>query len=165
MKKLIFPAVAALALGLASCSSDEVNPGNGGGTVNYAEGGYVRLSINMPSAKGTRATSNSENDHFEDGLASEYSVKNAQLILFEGTSEDGATFHSAYDLDANMAMDASTTQITSTLNSARRLQIKSFKYLSNKKLPRILPYRRIHLSWCCKNQTRKFNDRHDKSTD
>lgn len=120
MKKLIFPAVAALTLGLASCSSDEVNPGNGGGTVNYAEGGYVRLSINMPSVKGTRATSNSENDHFEDGLASEYSVKNAQLILFEGTSEDGATFHSAYDLDANMAMDASTTQITSTTKIVKK---------------------------------------------
>lgn len=118
MKKIIFPAVAALALGLASCSSDEVNPGNGGGTVNYAEGGYVRLSINMPSTKGTRA-SNSLNDQFDDGLASEYSVKNAQLILFEGTSEDDATFHSAYELDANMAMEAST-QITSTTKIVKK---------------------------------------------
>ena len=98
MKKLIFPAVAALTLGLASCSSDEVNPGNGGGTVNYAEGGYVRLSINMPSAKGTRATSDYTNDKFEDGLANEYAVKDATLVLFEGANEATATFHSAYTL-------------------------------------------------------------------
>lgn len=116
MKKLIFPAVAALTLGLASCSSDEVNPGNGGGTVNYAEGGYVRLSINMPSVKGTRvteATDDHVNDNFNDGLASEYAVKDAQLILFEGADEATAKFHSAYKLDANMAMDDATNQITS----------------------------------------------------
>ena len=115
MKKLIFPAVAALTLGLASCSSDEVNPGNGGGTVNYAEGGYVRLSINMPSTKGTRGV----NDSFDDGLAKEYAVKNATLILFkEGTTsgEAAATFHSAYDLTPGLEMvGTSTDQITSTM--------------------------------------------------
>ncbi len=110
MKKLIFPAVAALTLGLASCSSDEVNPGNGGGTVNYAEGGYVRLSINMPSTKGTRGV----NDSFDDGLAKEYAVKNATLVLFEGTDEANATFHSAYDLSTSMEMlGADNDQITS----------------------------------------------------
>ena len=35
---------------------------------------------------------------------------------------------------------------TFSLNSATLLSIKLFKYLSNKKLPRILPCRRIHLS-------------------
>ena len=110
MKKLIFPAVAALTLGLASCSSDEVNPGNGGGTVNYAEGGYVRLSINMPSTKGTRGV----NDSFDDGLAKEYAVKNATLVLFEGADEANATFHSAYDLSTSMEMlGADNDQITS----------------------------------------------------
>lgn len=117
MKKLIFPAVAALTLGLASCSSDEVNPGNGGGTVNYAEGGYVRLSINMPSTKGTRATSTSKNDQFEDGLAKEYAVKDAQLILFEedasAAGEANAKFHSAYNIKANMEMEGDDDQITS----------------------------------------------------
>lgn len=120
MKKLFFPAVAALAMGLASCSSDEVNPGNGGGTVNYAEGGYVRLSINMPSVKGSRApeaTDEHKNDDFKDGLASEYAVKNAQLILFEGTAagkEEDAVFHSAYDLTTSMSMEnTADNQITS----------------------------------------------------
>lgn len=128
MKKLIFPAVAALALGLASCSSDEVNPGNGGGTVNYAEGGYVRLSINMPSTKGTRATtSNSKNDQFNDGLASEYAVKDAQLILFEGANEANATFHSAYVLlSTSMSMENSAdNQITSMTKIVKQTDNKS----------------------------------------
>lgn len=128
MKKLIFPAVAALALGLASCSSDEVNPGNGGGTVNYAEGGYVRLSINMPSVKGTRATSDYKNDNFDDGLANEYAVKNATLVLFEeGTTpgEANAKFHSAYDITAKMGMyDDDPNQITSMTKIVKKTENK-----------------------------------------
>lgn len=123
MKKLIFPAVAALTLGLASCSSDEVNPGNGGGTVNYAEGGYVRLSINMPSAKGTRATSDYTNDKFEDGLANEYAVKDATLVLFEGANEATATFHSAYTLKTSMEM-VGTSQITSMTKIVKKTDDK-----------------------------------------
>lgn len=130
MKKLIFPAVAALTLGLASCSSDEVNPGNGGGTVNYAEGGYVRLSINMPSTKGTRATSNSTNDQFDDGLANEYAVKNATLVLFEENTahpgEEKATFHSAYDLSTSMEMFGNATdQITSMTKIVKKTDNKA----------------------------------------
>lgn len=122
MKKLIFPAVAALTLGLASCSSDEVNPGNGGGTVNYAEGGYVRLSINMPSTKGTRGV----NDNFDDGLAREYAVKNAQLILFSEDpttpGEASAKFHSAYELTAKMGMyDDDPNQITSMTKIVKKV--------------------------------------------
>lgn len=123
MKKLIFPAVAALTLGLASCSSDEVNPGNGGGTVNYAEGGYVRLSINMPSAKGKRATSDYTNDKFEDGLANEYAVKDATLVLFEGANEATATFHSAYTLKTSMEM-VGTSQITSMTKIVKKTDDK-----------------------------------------
>lgn len=134
MKKLIFPAVAALALGLASCSSDEVNPGNGGGTVNYAEGGYVRLSINMPSTKGTRATEATDdhaNDQFNDGLASEYAVKDATLVLFEGTesgTEAEATFHSAYDLTSSVSMENSAdNQITSMTKIVKKTDNKDHK--------------------------------------
>ena len=113
MKKIFFPAMAAMALGLASCSSDDVTP-NGGGPVDFSKGGYVKLSINLPSASQSRAVTNSENDQFDDGMASEYSVKNAQLILFSGTDEATATFHSAYDLSTSFNMDGNTDQITST---------------------------------------------------
>lgn len=128
MKKLFFPAVAALAMGLASCSSDEVNPGNGGGTVNYAEGGYVRLSINMPSVKGTRTTtSDPSNDNFDDGLANEYAVKDATLVLFDGASGDKEAdlkFHSAYKLTTGMEMEDANTQITSMTKIVKKTDDK-----------------------------------------
>lgn len=118
MKKIFFPAMAAMALGLASCSSDE--PTSHGGGIDLSKGGYVKLSINLPTASQSRAVTNGENDQFDDGLAAEYSVKNAQLILFTGTSETAATFHSAYKLSTSMAMDGST-QITSTTKIVQKV--------------------------------------------
>lgn len=119
MKKLIFPAVAALALGLASCSSDEVNPGNGGGQPSFAQGGYAKVAINLPSQSGSNR---GKNDDFEDGLASEYKVKQATLILFQGTKEADAEFHSAYNLNVSMEdYEDTPNQITSTTKIVKRI--------------------------------------------
>ncbi len=119
MKKLIFPAVAALALGLASCSSDEVNPGNGGGQPSFAQGGYAKVAINLPSQSGSNRGAN---DSFEDGLASEYKVNKATLILFQGANETDAEFHSAYELNVSMEDNEDTpNQITSTTKIVERV--------------------------------------------
>lgn len=118
MKKLIFPAVAALTLGLASCSSDEVNPGNGG-QPSFAQGGYAKVAINLPSQSGS---SRGNNDDFEDGLASEYKVNKATLILFQGGTETEAEFHSAYELKVSMEdYEDSPNQITSTTKIVKRI--------------------------------------------
>lgn len=122
MKKKFFPvALMALAIGFNACSSDDVTVNaNGGDKVSFAEGGYVKMAINMPSQVSGRApvTNNSNNDQFEDGLPKEFEVKNATLLLFagaDGESEDQAVFHSAYNLDVSMAKeDPDKTQITST---------------------------------------------------
>lgn len=122
MKKIFFPvALMALAIGFNACSSDDVTVNaNGGDKVSFAEGGYVKMAINMPSQVSGRApvTNNSNNDQFEDGLPKEFEVKNATLLLFagaDGESEDQAVFHSAYNLDVSMAKeDPDKTQITST---------------------------------------------------
>lgn len=122
MKKNFFPvALMALAIGFNACSSDDVTVNaNGGDKVSFAEGGYVKMAINMPSQVSGRApvTNNSNNDQFEDGLPKEFEVKNATLLLFagaDGESEDQAVFHSAYNLDVSMAKeDPDKTQITST---------------------------------------------------
>ena len=120
MKKLIFPAVAALTLGLASCSSDEVNPGNGGGQPSFAQGGYAKVAINLPSRSGSNR---GNNDDFEDGLASEYKVNTAKLILFSGDSEANATFHSAYKINVAMegVNDDTPNQITSTTKIVQKV--------------------------------------------
>lgn len=168
MKKLIFPAVAALTLGLASCSSDEVNPGNGGGTVNYAEGGYVRLSINMPSVKGTRATSNSKNDQFDDGLAKEYAVKNATLVLFEGAPTDNEAdlkFHSAYELTTGMEMEDANAQITSMTKIVKKTDDKGHSgklcalvVLNNNDAVKVTSGNNLSLNGGTSNFTGKFSE-------
>lgn len=82
MKKNFFPvALMALAIGFNACSSDDVTVNaNGGGSAPAIEGGYAKVSINLPSS----SNSNRANDEFEDGLASEYHVNNAKLVLFQG---------------------------------------------------------------------------------
>lgn len=121
MKKIFFPvALMALAIGFNACSSDDVTVNaNGGVSSPVLEGGYVKMAINMPSqVSGRDVTNNSNNDQFEDGLANEFDVKNATLLLFagaDGESEDLAVFHSAYNLNVSMAKEnPDKTQITST---------------------------------------------------
>lgn len=117
MKKNFFPmALMAIAMGLNACSSDDPVVNAGGGNVPFAEGGYVKMAIKMPSAPSSRAYS----EGFEDGLPKEYEVKNATLILFEGTSEDAAQFHSAYDLPVSMTKDGAP-QITSTTKIVKKV--------------------------------------------
>ena len=134
MKKNFFPvALMALAIGFNACSSDDVTVNaNGGGLASFTEGGYAKVSINLPS----RSNSNRANDAFEDGLASEYHVNNAKLVLFQGDSEAKATFHSAYNL--NVGMDGykddpnqitTTTRIISRLNDASQGTNPTGKYL------------------------------------
>lgn len=111
MKKNFFPmALMAIAMGLNACSSDDPVVNAGGGNVPFAEGGYVKMAINMPSAPSSRAA----NGDFEDGLPKEYEVNDATLLLFRGTTEDDAIFHSAYNLGKlHMANDGGT-QVTTT---------------------------------------------------
>lgn len=116
MKKNFFPmALMAIAMGLNACSSDDPVVNAGGGNVPFADGGYVKMAINMPSAPSSRAYS----EGFGDGLENEYEVKDATLILFQGTSEDAAQFHSAYDLPVSMTKNGA--QITSTTKIVKKV--------------------------------------------
>ena len=121
MKKNFFPmALMAIAMGLNACSSDDPVVNADGGKAHFADGGYVKMAINMPSAPSSRAA----NDDFvnSDGLAKEYEVKNATLILFEGNAdENNAVFHSAYDLPVSMTKDGDT-QITSTTKIVKKVE-------------------------------------------
>lgn len=113
MKKNFFPmALMAIAMGLNACSSDDPVVNASGGKAPFADGGYVKMAINMPSAPSSRAA----NDVFGEGLKNEYEVKNATLILFtgkKGEAEHAAIFHSIYKLPVGM-VDGSNSQITST---------------------------------------------------
>lgn len=115
MKKFM---IAALAAGMLTACSDSavVETPAGGGAQWGADGtGYVSLNISLPSSAVGRA-----NDQFDDGLASEYKVKDAVLVLFKGATEDAATFVDAYKLPINFSA-TDPTQITSTSKITKRI--------------------------------------------
>lgn len=115
MKKFM---IAALAAGMLTACSDSavVETPAGGGAQWGADGtGYVSLNISLPSSAVGRA-----NDKFDDGLASEYKVKDAVLVLFKGATEDAATFVDAYKLPINFSA-TEPDQITSTSKITKRI--------------------------------------------
>ena len=118
MKKFM---IAALAAGMLTACSDSavVETPAGGGAQWGADGtGYVSLSINMPTVSGVGRA----NDTLEDGLASEYTVKDAVLILFKGADEANAVFEAAYNLPINFSNTGSSTdQITATSQITKRI--------------------------------------------
>lgn len=98
MKKIYLPLALAATLALGACSSDNVVDNGGSNPIDLSKGGFVKMSLNLPTDnnRGSRATLN-------DGLASEYGIKNAYLVLFEGkdehNKENEATFKGAYELE------------------------------------------------------------------
>ena len=79
---------------LGSCSSSDDLAG-GNTPADQSGNGYVAFTINLPSQPSSRA---SLNDDFKDGLTNEYAVKDATLLLFDGSNESSASFLGAYTL-------------------------------------------------------------------
>lgn len=100
MKKIYLPLALAATLTLGACSSDNVVDNGGSKPIDLSKGGFVKMSLNLPTDnnRGSRAELN-------DGLASEYGIKNAYLVLFEGkdehNKENEATFKGAYELNSS----------------------------------------------------------------
>lgn len=127
MKTTKFFALALAVLALGACSSDDVI-GQKEPAITGGEKGYVSISVNMP----TQPTGRAFDETLDDGLPSEYKVNDATLLLFSGATEDGedgATFASAYNLDATgFAMNGSTTdQITSSATLVQEVTVPTTK--------------------------------------
>lgn len=88
---------------LGSCSSsDDLNGGGNNTGSNQSGDGYVAFNINLPTQSGSSSRAGgSENDQFNEGLASEYDVKNATLLLFDGSDENTAKFVRGYALNTS----------------------------------------------------------------
>ena len=94
MKKIYLPLALATTLALGACSSDNVVDNGGSNPIDLSKGGFVKMSLNLPTDnnRGSRAT-------LDDGLANEYGIKNAYLVLFEGgDDENKAVIKGAYEL-------------------------------------------------------------------
>lgn len=81
MKKIYLPLALAATLALGACSSDNVIDNGGSTPIDLSKGGFVKMSLNLPTDnnRGSRAK-------LDDGLANEYGIKNAYLVLFEGAT-------------------------------------------------------------------------------
>ena len=113
MKKTLLFSVALAGLMFGSCSSsDDLNGGGNNTGSNQSGNGYVAFNINLPSQAGS---SSRANDDFDAGMKSEYDVKDATLLIFEGSSESAAQFKGAYTLNtAPWKNNGQTDNITTT---------------------------------------------------
>lgn len=94
MKKIYLPLALAATLALGACCSDNVVDNGGSSPIDLSKGGFVKMSLNLPTDnnRGSRA-------ELKDGLANEYGIKNAYLVLFEGgDDENAAMIKGAYAL-------------------------------------------------------------------
>lgn len=124
MKKTLLFSVALAGLMLGSCSSsDDLNGGGNNTGSNQSGDGYVAFTINMPSqpASSSRAF-DSSNDQFNDGMAKEYAVKNATLLLFDGADDNSATFVAAYKLSTEPWKDLAPSTDNITTQSRKIVQ-------------------------------------------
>ena len=113
MKKLFFlGALFAVGLSFTACSDKddvgtEVQQGENGGN------NYIAISINLPTDRVnmSRADDNAGTITFDDGLDTEYEVKDATLLVFDKTSQ---YFKKAYSLSKDgFTKDGTDKQVTS----------------------------------------------------
>lgn len=127
-KSLLFSAVLA-GLMLGSCSSSDDLAG-GNTPVSQDGNGYVAFTINLPSQSGS---SSRANDVFNDGMAKEYSVHDATLILFTGGATEGkSSFVEAHTLSTAPWQNVGTSDDNITTQSKKIVQ-KVTKSITNAK--------------------------------
>jgi len=120
MRKLfLLGALFAAGLSFTACSSgnDSVDEQPTSILDKFDAKGQAKVSFLISTAAsatpGTRAAGeNSENDNYVMGDAAEYAIKDATLVLFQGTAESSATFLGAYTLKATKVGDITDTDVS-----------------------------------------------------
>lgn len=128
-KQFGLPLMLASALAFSACSSDDVAEKGSKDISALTDGGYLKMSINLPSRAANGGFRGAQDQTgpvtLEDGLAKEYNVKDAILVLFEGVTgnEANATFHSAYDITKSISMqlEGANDQITATTKLVQKV--------------------------------------------
>jgi hypothetical protein len=117
-KSLLFSAVLA-GLMLGSCSSSDDIAGSNTG-FNETGKGYINISLNLPTQG--KNVSRTANDDTADGVADEYKVNDAALLLFAGANENDAVFQGAYDLNGFKKNDINNNvQISTQLTKVQEI--------------------------------------------
>lgn len=125
MKKYILSIFAfASAFAFTACTSDDVVANGSDEEIKNLGTNYISIALNTPteSTTGSRA----ENDNFDDGMAAEYRVREAVLVLFQKTSdgqkETDFKYFGAYNIPVNPQLYTPVNdQITSRAVSALKI--------------------------------------------
>lgn len=128
-KQFGLPLMLASALAFSACSSDDVAENGPKDISALTNGGYLKMSINLPSRAANGGFRGAQDQTgpvtLEDGLAKEYNVKDAILVLFQGVAGDegNAVFHSAYDITKSIStqLEGANDQITSTTKLVQKV--------------------------------------------
>lgn len=128
-KQFGLPLMLASALAFSACSSDDVADNGSKDISALTDGGYLKMSINLPSRAANGGFRGAQDQTgpvtLEDGLAKEYNVKDAILVLFQGVAgdEENAVFHSAYDITKSIStqLEGANDQITSTTKLVQKV--------------------------------------------
>lgn len=122
IKNLYFALSAALAFGIAGCSSDD--PANTGTTtVNPKDAVYMNVTVKLPTAAGTRAENDptEENDKEEIGLTHENTVNSVMLVLADKNNNFigyGETDVQTSNINSGTGIITTTHKITKSTLSA-----------------------------------------------
>lgn len=129
--KLFLCALASGMLALTGCSDSTDFSETKGANWNADGTGYVSLAINLPQTNSNgnfrsedNSATDSKNDQFNDGVASEYAVNDAILVLFTGTGDNEANynFEAAYKLPLSFNMEnPADNQITSSARITKKI--------------------------------------------
>lgn len=121
-KQFGLPLMLASALAFSACSSDDVADTGNGSLIDFTNGGYVKMAINMPTVKSSEGVFKGVNDGYQDGTPAEYEVKNTTVIMFQGNNENDAIFHSAYNITDTWNPElAPNGQISSILKLTKKV--------------------------------------------
>lgn len=116
----------------ASCSSDNDVTGTNNPTIDNGEANYATLKIDLPTRAGVRAVD------FKDGLASEYAVNDATLLVFkkgESNDEKDFTFVEFVPLgNMNPWQSSTTTGVTTSANITAELKKATLDDLTHDKI-------------------------------
>lgn len=123
MKKKVLFSIALAGLMLGSCSKDVIDNGGNGASWNENGEGYISLGLNLPTVNDGGRASRAEQEYptFVDGESTEYSVRNATLILFVGADESAATINSAYEMNISDGANNTEDQITTTVKIVQKI--------------------------------------------
>lgn len=138
MKKMFFlGALFAAGFAVTSCSDKDEVTADANATANG--GDFITVNINLPTdpASTTRAGSpdNADQAALDDGLDVEYAVKNATVIIFDGSEN----FLEAHDITPNFNGTSTTDDhITSYMSTTNIIQTVSKKVFAGCKLLVIL---------------------------